>query len=301
MPVIVTHCDIHFLSRAIALILSVRQTSGLREIWVYTHDEETFRILNTLELQNVKVISSQVLVTNYTELEVCRKTKSKLEFLFALTPFMILHAVEITKRNVWYIDADVYFLNSLTDLENQTKDRSILVSAHNFPSRLRMLEKYGKYNVGVIYVSGDQESKDTIRWWATKCIEDTSCFSRDDVYGDQKYLDKFPVLNSKFGVFASLENCAAPWNIEEVKNFPPTTFHFSGLRRYKYFSFIGLSTYGIKFRRGYRIHIYGPYNKQLDKIEEEIYGIKKTDTRKLSSRAFARMILFRDAQIRYLR
>ena len=297
--VIVTHCDINFLSRVVALILSVRQTSGPREIWVYTHDEEAFRILNLLELENVKVIPSQVLIANYTELEECRIKKNNLEFLFAMTPFMIMHAVEITKNNVWYIDADVYFLKSVTDLEDQIKDRSILVSAHNFPSRLKKLEKYGKYNVGVIYVSGDQESKDTIQWWATKCIEDTSSFSKEDVYGDQKYLDKFPVLNSRFGEFASLENCAAPWNIEQVKNFPPTTFHFSGLRRYNYFSFIGLSTYRVKFHRRYRIHLYRPYNKLLDKIEEEIYGMKKIDTRKLSHRSFALMVLFRDAQIRY--
>ena len=298
--VIVTHCDIHFLSRAVALILSVIQTSGLREIWVYTHDEEAFRILNLLAFENVRVIPSEDLIANYTELEDCRSKKSNLEFLFAMTPFMIMHAVEITKNNVWYIDADVYFLKSVTNLEDQTKDRSILVSAHNFPSRLKKLEKYGKYNVGVIYVSGDKESIDTIQWWATKCIEDTSIFSRKDVYGDQKYLDKFPLLNSRFGEFAPLENCAAPWNIEQVKNFPPTTFHFSGLRRYQYFSFIGLSTYRVKPRRGYRIHLYRPYNKLLDKIENEIYGMKKIDTRKLSNRSFTLMILFRDAQIRFL-
>lgn len=300
MSIIVTHCDIHYLSRSIALIFSLRGTSELREIWVFTHDEEAYRILNSLELQSVKVISSQVLVSSYAELEDCKAKKSNVEFLFALTPFMILYAIELTKSSVWYIDADVYFLKSFGNLERQTKNKSILVSAHNFPPRLRELEKYGKYNVGIIFVLGDQESLNTIQWWSTKCMEDTTIFTKAGVYGDQKYLDEFPKLCLRFGVFAPIDTCAAPWNIEQVEFLPPISFHFSGLRRYRYFYFCGLSIYGIQLGSQYRINLYEPYSRLLEKIERNIFGKRKTDTRKLSRSSLVRMIIFRDLIVRFL-
>jgi hypothetical protein len=269
------------------------------EIWVYAHDAETYRILNLLDLQNVKVVSTDELLTHYIELERSRKDKSYMELIYAMTPFMIMYAAEKTTDSVWYIDADVYFLKPFSNLENQIENMSILVSAHNFPSRLKFLEKYGKYNVGIIYVSGDQESLDLLQWWANQCIQDTSTFSNADVYGDQKYLDEFPIRNTKFGSFEPTDCCAAPWNIEVVKNFPPITFHFSGLRRYKYFSYLGLSTYTVQAYHKYKADIYRPYNNQLDKIEKEIFGRLKIDTRRLSRRSLLKMIFCRDALIRF--
>lgn len=298
MPIIVTHCDIHFLSRAVALISSILETSGTKEIWVYTHDTESFRILNLLALKNVTIISSDVLANSFSELQGSREVKNYMEYIYALTPFMILYAAEKTKDSVWYIDADVYFLKSFSHLEKQVNNKSILVTAHNFPSRLKYLEKYGKFNVGIIFVSGDEESLETVRWWAVKCIENTSTFSKEDVYGDQKYLDEFPSHNSNFHVFKPVDCCAAPWNIELINDLPPVTFHYSGLRRYRYFSFLGLSRYFVKVDSNYRSAIYAPYNDRLDKIEKEIFGGLKFDTRKISRNSWMRMIFSHDVMIR---
>lgn len=294
MSVIVTQCDVHYLSRTIALIQSLVKTSGTRQMWVYAHDEESKKALEELPYEHIKVITSQFLTSQFKELQECSLRKNRMEFLFAMTPYMILYALEFTNSQVWYVDADVYFYRNFSILENQTTNKSILVSAHNFPSRLKSLEKYGKYNVGIIYVSGDKESLKAIEWWANKCIEDTSFFAREEVYGDQKYLDEFPKICSHFGVFEPLEICIAPWNVENCENFPPATFHFSGLRRYKRFSFMGLSTYGVRGKGKYRKILYRPYNKSLDEIEIEIFGGLKIDSRKMSRRSLLRMIHFLD-------
>lgn len=277
------------------MIESIQQFQDTNSFIIVAHDENAFNLLEDRNLQNTKIVLLQDLLLVFPELLLAKQIKSHSEFLFAVTPFLVKYAQKFSsKGDVWYIDADIYFFRSFENLENQVESWSIVVTAHNFPARLRHLEKYGIYNVGIVYLSGDSESKITLEWWANKCLEDSSVFHRDEVYGDQKYLDEFPHLNDSFTTFRNVEDNCAPWNIETSDITKIVSYHFSGLRRYSRFTYAGLSIY-LKVVPAIYLHaIYDNYNKHLDRIEFSFAGRRILDSRKLSNRAKIKMIRSRD-------
>ena len=295
MPVIVTHCDKNVLSRAIALVRSLLLDADCPEIWIFSHDQFTSEKLNSLKIAKLRVLKISDLIKKYPELGKLQELKTKSEFLFAITPFLMLFGNEISKESVWYIDADVYFFKEFNSLSMRVKKADVAVSGHNFPKRLQHLEMYGKFNVGIIYMSGNRKSQETIKWWSERCLEDTSLFESPNVYGDQKYLDFFQHFEIDLYAFESPGVCAAPWNIENVDSFGEiSTFHFSGLRNYNHFSILGFSIYSLKPRTWHKKLIARPYLEEITKIEMNLFGKRIKDTRRLSRRAMLKMFLFHD-------
>lgn len=295
MPVIVTHCDKNFLSRAIALLHSLLQDADCPEIWIFSHDSFTAEKLNSLKIVKLRVFRISDLIEKYPELGKIQELKTRSEFLFAITPFLMLFGNEETKESVWYIDADVYFFKKFNALAMEVKKADVAVSGHNFPKRLQHLEMYGKFNVGIVYMSGNPKSQETIKWWSERCLEDTSLFKSPNVYGDQKYMDHFQQFEIDLYEFESPGVCAAPWNIENVDTFSEIfTYHFSGLRNYAFFSILGFSIYTFKPECWHKKLIALPYLEEITKIEIELFGKRMKDTRQLSRRAVLKMFIFHD-------
>ena len=295
MPVIVTHCDKNFLSRSIALVHSLLLDSDCPEIWIFSHDPFTAEKLNSLKIARLRVFEIFDLIEKYPDLRKLQELKTKSEFLFAITPFLMLFCNEKSRESVWYIDADVYFFKKFNSLSMRVKQADVAVSGHNFPKRLQYLEMYGKFNVGIVYMSGNRKSRETIKWWSERCLEDTSLFDSPDVYGDQKYLDFFQQFDIDLYTLESPGVCAAPWNIENVKSFDEiSTYHFSGLRIYSFFSILGFSIYSLKPKTWHKKLIALPYLEEITKIEIDLFGKRIKDTRQLSRRAILKMFLLHD-------
>jgi hypothetical protein len=310
VALIITHCDKYFASRAAALVGSLAKFGHRHQIVIFAHDDETLNLFKNAHVNNVTAIKIFELTSRYKELEKARENRSKTEFMFCVTPFLIKYGFEVLNaKDVWYVDADIVFFDSFARLENQTVDYSVLITSHNFPSRLKFLEKYGAFNVGILYARGDETGREIVDWWASKCIESTAMDPTGKVYGDQKYLDSFREISPKVEIFSGLGVNAAPWNMKPLKivegkvkcsdGSDLIAFHFSGLRRFKHFIFLGYSHYGWSMDFVTKTLIYRLYLNTLNEIESKQPSIKFTDSRKVSKRGILKMIRYKDFFLKF--
>lgn len=297
MSVIVTHCDEYFASRACALIDSLQNPVEIIKVLVFAHNQDTSNLLKSYLGGKAEVIGIEELIMHFPDLGKLQTSKTHKEFLFAITPFLLQFAhLQYPHLQAWYIDADIYFFDSFEKLQHQVVSHSFTVTSHNFPEHLRDLEIYGKYNVGIISSAGDDRAREILKWWGDRCLEDSSIFESPEVYGDQKYLDKFQ-NSSGFYTFENITDNAAPWNLNEIQALP-VSFHFSGLRRFRNFSYIGFSMYTWRPSKKLIREVYIPYLRTLDGIEETIFGERKVDTRTLSITALLKMVFYRDFKLK---
>ena len=311
MATIVTHCDKFYASRASALIDSLLKDPFCPKIIVFAHDNVTSDFLNLNYGKLITIKAIEDVVSKYIQLQIVYNTKPKNQFMFALTPYLMKYVLEYCGNGeTWYIDADIWFNNNFSELLPQVENSDIVITPHNFPDKLRFLEKYGKFNVGIIYASSSTESCRVIDWWASKCSENTELRPDGEFYGDQKYLDSFELISKNVRAFKGWGINAAPWNCQIVdKDFRKfyyrnrselIAFHFSGLRKFKCFIFYGYSTYNWKPKRIIRNQVYKPYIRKLKDIESRFPEIRFFDTRKLSFRSKLKMLYYLDFQINFL-
>jgi hypothetical protein len=297
MSVVVTHCNEYFVSRVCALVESLQNSNEIRSVLVFAHNQNTSNLLKSYLGSRAEIIEIEELIKKFPELGILQNSKTHKEFLFAITPFLLKFVhLKYSNLNAWYIDADIYFFDSFSKLHHQVRSNSFTVTSHNFPRHLRHLEIYGKYNVGIISSAGDDRAMEILNWWGDKCLEDSSIFKSPEVYGDQKYLDEFENNSNGFYTFENITDNAAPWNLNELDT-PPVSFHFSGLRRFRNFSYIGFSMYSWRPSKKLMRKVYIPYLRTLDSIEATIYGKRQVDTRTLSNRALLKMVLYWDFKL----
>jgi hypothetical protein len=130
-----------------------------------------------------------------------------------------------------YLDADLYFFDSVEPVYQELRKGSILIIPHRFPDSLKHLEKYGIYNVGLLSFRRDNNGFTCLKWWREKCLE--WCYDRveDGKFADQKYLDDWPERFIGVIVLQNKSIGLAPWNLKDYNGLPIIMYHFHGLRR----------------------------------------------------------------------
>jgi len=293
MRAIVTHCDKYYVTRVCALVESIQSDVLSPEIFIYTHDHESQELLEVYFQKRIRLIPSAEISEEYEKLQDIRSTRSRMEYLFALTPFMIKFALEkLGATEIFYVDSDILFLGKFSEVEKEVEGFDVAITLHNFDKKLQNLNKYGKFNVGLVYMNNSQSSREILNWWALKCLESTSTEENSDIYGDQKYLDKFDEFQGNVLAFMNTGFNVAPWNSQGMKRIngkfvmpdesPMLFYHFSGLRIYRFVSFLGFSVYSKKPSRAIRKYLYAPYIKELITISKKLSLDYPSDSRKLS-------------------
>ena len=306
MPVYVTHCDKNYATRAAALVTSMRQNGCTDLVCVVCHDEQAKAVVDSLkDLKLISFMLSEV-EAYFPDLRVAQTNRSKLEYLFCLTPYLIeytflLHSNEI----VIYIDSDIYFFASPTKaLNSLRRDADVAIVPHRFIEESKYLERYGKFNVGWMAFRPTDESRKVLNWWREKCFESTSCIVTEESFADQKYLDQFTTISARISIANNLGENAAPWNCYSIdkianariaiRNEELIYFHFSGLRMYPNCTVLGYAGYGKRPSREMRSRIYKPYIKNLKHIENSLDFIPTQEPRSLMLREWIRTLYFSD-------
>jgi hypothetical protein len=306
MPLYVTHCDRQYASRAMALIASMRLHGCSDPIYAICHDQDAFEQLNGMEDGKLMPIHLNEVEDAYPELLLAKSNRTHLEYLFCLTPFLLLFANAKTPSEfLIYLDSDLYFLdnpNKAIPISNEPYDVAIVT--HNFPVKLQHLEIYGKYNVGWLAFRETHNSLKLLNWWANQCLASTSIKGRGSIFADQKYLDSFASMDAKIYSITSIPRNGAPWNCFDVEvgpdreltvsGAPLIFFHFSGLKRRRLITVLGYSGYGIRPRKHLKQHVFRPYLESLSKFEKSDNSKQVLDSRKYTLKDWARILLFKD-------
>lgn len=161
--------------------------------------------------------------------------RSIAEFISTITPSIFLILLNKYRDNmITYVDADVsFFDNPKKILEKliKNKEKSILITKHNFEQKYESSKKTGNFCVQFISCKNNQYSKIVLNEWSKNCIEWCYYKYENDKFGDQKYLDNWPLkYPKKILILDNLNFSVAPWNINICNLNEMVFFHFHSLR-----------------------------------------------------------------------
>lgn len=228
----VTLFDSLFLPQGLALHRSMQRHAGPFTLWVLCMDERAHEVLVKLDLPHVRPIALADAET--PELLRVKPTRTRGEYCWTITPLTpkLVFDRDPTATRATYLDADMWFRQDPRPIFEQFErsGKAVLITEHAYPPEFDLSKASGRFCVQFVTFARDRS--ELVRgWWAERCIE--WCFSRteDGKFGDQMYLDDWPVrFGSLVHVLATPEWTQGPWNTTRFAPADARTFHFHGLR-----------------------------------------------------------------------
>ncbi len=209
-----TYFDHNYLSRAMLTIRSLRRYEPHTSIYVLALSELCEAILRELALPNVEIIPLAVLENQYPELASIKPTRSQIEYYFTLSPFLPHFLFSHTASDrVTYIDGDLYFYASPRPILDQLQNASIAITPHRFSFDFHAHHVYGRFNVAWVTYRRCAEGLECLNGYKADCT--AWCYDRveDERFGDQKYLDTWPVRYQSLKIIEHKGFNLANWNI----------------------------------------------------------------------------------------
>ena len=262
----VTCFDFKFLVQGITLYDSLCENENDFVLWVVCLDNKVFNYFKNNNYKNLKTLRLSDF-ENDKLLEV-KKTRIKAEYYWTLSPFIPEWVFQTDKsiERLTYLDADMFFFKNPSNIfkEFEQSGKSVLITEHAFDLEYSKLLNYGKFCVQWITYQKNKSEK-IIKWWQNRCLE--WCFAKleKDRFGDQKYLDQWPVLFPDLVYVLINKNLIlAPWNQSKFSK-EAVLWHFHGLRLLNNYNVLLYSYYKISSKVHNNV-----YKLYLQKLQNNI-------------------------------
>ena len=228
----VTLFDSLFLPQGLALHASMERHIKVFTLWVLCVDDRTYEILSCLNLPNVRLLQLSKLETS--ELLNIKPVRKKSEYCWTLTPFApwFVFQADPSVQRVTYIDADLWFCKSPSPIfeEFDHSGKQVLITDHAYAPQYDQSTTSGIFCVQFMTFTRNGGEK-VRKWWEERCIEWCHDYSEDGKFGDQKYLDDWPIrFADDVHVASNYEWAVAPWNAVRFPIDGAIFFHFHGFR-----------------------------------------------------------------------
>jgi hypothetical protein len=218
-------------------------------LYVVAFDDLTFDYFQKFPQKNLTAIS--LAQFEDPELLSIKPTRSAGEYCWTCTASTVLYAINTFKLDhCVYVDADMRFYSNPQSLFDEWGEQSVLITEHRYTPQYDQSAISGTYCVQFVGFKNDPDGMAALNYWRESCI--TWCYARaeDGKFGDQKYLDDWPVRFKNVHVLQHLGGGLAPWNMQQYdfrkegekiigkematgKEFDAVFFHFHGLKIYK--------------------------------------------------------------------
>lgn len=235
----VTLFDRNFLPQGLALLDSLRRTCRAPfQLWILCLDRETHDLLTRLGAQDTHPLALHECET--PALREARATRSYGEYCWTLAShafsFVFDRAPAVTRLT--YVDADVYFLADPATLlqELSASGKQVMITEHAYaPQWANFARTAGTYCVQFVTFQRTPDALALLARWQAQTRERCSSDPRLGSFGDQAYLDEWPVqFAALVHVLDHRYRTLAPWNADHALQLPtalpPVFFHFHGLR-----------------------------------------------------------------------
>lgn len=282
--------DSFYLSRGLAMYESLKQHSPGFHLYILAFDDLSYSLLHSVNLEYATIIPLSDFETD--ELKEVKKDRTLAEYCWTCTPSSISFVMKnFNLSQCTYIDADLYFYSDPSALisEMQENGKSVLITEHRFSTlpKLHGEQRAGRFCVQFITFGNDDQSLFILDKWRRECID--WCYSRyeDGKFGDQKYLDDWPLSYSNVHILHHLGGGIAPWNLTQYRfnrtmnsitgrtkstgtEFNVVFFHF------QYVKFIENGSYDVGWyyiSSDKRKIFYTPYLEKVDEIERRLHNL----------------------------
>ena len=267
----VTVFDHKFIAQGLCLYNSLVKNEGKFILWIVCVDIICFNELQALGLESINLINLKDVETE--ELLRVKSSRNKVEYIWTLSPFAPRFVFEADKsiERVTYIDADMFFIKSPQPIfeEFNNSRKSVLITSHSYLSEYDQSEKSGKYCVQFIIFKRN-ESEPIRKWWEISCINWCYQYVEDNKFGDQKYLDEFPIrFNDKVHILNKEYSIQGPWNAAKFLSKDCILYHFHGLRLINNRPGLILLSKGYKIPQETYSYIYSKYTYLLNILFNE--------------------------------
>lgn len=281
--------DSYYLTRGLTLYYSLETTCEDFHLYIFAFDDKCFSSLQSQNLRNATIISLDEFENE--DLLKVKSSRTVAEYCWTCTPSTIWYSIKsFNLDHCTYLDADLMFFSSPTEIFKEIGRNSVGITPHNFSPKFKSSEIYGKYCVQFVYFLKDEDGLKLLDWWRKSCID--WCYAKLDgnKYGDQKYLEYFHQLSKNVCEITHPGAGVAPWNItnfeikSESKNvnvtlkrnpsykFPLIFYHYQGLKFKLKGSCIVAEPSITRIPKIALDKIYLPYILCLIKIKEQITG-----------------------------
>ena len=201
-------------------------------------DSDYWKPHELIEVDELKIPQFEKMYKQYTTLElVCAIKSFYTDHLFKL----------YNPAHLIFLDSDIMIFDSLTYLEAELNNFSILLTAHitrPFPNdgckpEEKTILKTGMFNAGFYAVTNDENGKGFINWWKERMVD--QCYERpkEGLNADQKWLNFLPLYFKKVKILDHPGCNLAYWNFHErtiekkqerffANDQPLIFFHYSG-------------------------------------------------------------------------
>jgi hypothetical protein len=274
--------DSHYLTRGVALYESLLENCPEFHLYIYAFDDVSYEILVSLNLSHASIVS----LTEFEDealLEV-KPTRSVGEYCWTCTPSVIKHAIETYQLpSCTYLDADIYFFADPALIIDELCSQSILITEHRYTPEYNQTKNSGIYCVQFTTFKNDTSGMSALNWWREACIE--WCYNRveDGKFGDQKYLDDWPMRFEGVHVLQHLGGGVAPWNVQQYDlsdpRFEVVFYHFHGLK-FIQDQMVNLGKY--KYTPAVLSRVYQPYISHIERINTQLVLISPVFCQNLS-------------------
>jgi len=266
---------------------SLRAHSYEFKLFIFAFDDMSYQILKELNLQNVTIISLGEFETS--ELLEIKQVRSKAEYCWTCTPSILNHVLQnYDVKNCTYLDSDLIFYSDPSVLIEEMIEhhKNVLITEHRYSPLAKFYEekRAGRFCVQFVTFTKEANSLEILDKWRLQCID--WCYARHEEgkFGDQKYLDEWPLIYNNIHILEHPGGGVAPWNLlqyqfKENQNFIEGVVKKTGSEfkmvffHFQYVKFLENCSYDIGW---YLIPpiikkiFYLPYLKKIEELENEI-------------------------------
>lgn len=300
--------DSNYLDKGITLYKSMKRHISDFKLYVFAFDDSCYEILKAENYDSLIPVSLKEFES--PELLKVKTERTRAEYCWTCSPWIIKYVLDRYGENICtYIDADMEFFSSPQPIFDEMKEKgcSTIIVPHRYETEEEEKTAHdlrGSYCVEFNTFSNDENGYTALTWWADRCLE-WCYYSRPGTtewYGDQKYLNEFPLMFKGVMICNHFGVGMAPWNLKlldyagEKDNvplvrvfqtgeiYPSIIYHFESVSFLsKHILFAPAST---KSKQLHQI-IYDPYIERLMENRnyiEQKYGIKLTRKKRVVTR-----------------
>lgn len=207
--------DSNYLDKGLVLYRSLVETKCDFKLYILPMDEECKKIISSYQYNNIVILNYSDFIS-FFNLDKIVKTRSRGEFCWTCTPFLIKYVLSYYKEPIsTYIDADMYFYSDPSVLIDEMGNKTVQIVPHRYNESLHGRESCkssGTYCVQFNTFKNTSDSIELLTWWAEQCFKYCSSVSlKKSVFGDQGYLENWTNKNN-VSVLSNYGGGVAPWN-----------------------------------------------------------------------------------------